>query len=294
MAASWEGPWGQDLYDALEGKTDLHRVLGDTPALFVKTNFGRSIRLFSSTYHNTTLFGIGATAETAFGCEFSYLLRLNNESLRLVADEFATLNDPGILSIGIQIREGDQVMKSPLKPSNNQISTDDNRRRFLDCADTIERQLENIYEGKRQIMWYLVSDSIETRREMKNAIGDKIIVNIRDETMHSRHYALKLSGQGGKGATDQGAMDATTNQEVIGALRLAAAENWLFALTDYQVFSGWSGYARIAAARSTRTGTAFQMEGYYRDGEFRIRDKNCSLNHSDDIVQILATSGAGL
>lgn len=220
---------GRDLYDALEGKRDLHRVLGDTPALFVKTNFGRSIRLFSSTYHNTTLFGVGVTPQTAFGCAFSYLLRLNNESLRLVADEFASLNDPDILGIGIQIREGDQVMKSPLKPSHYQITTDDNRRRFLDCAGRIERQVANIYKGKRQIMWYLLSDSIKTRREMKNAIGDRIIVNIRD---------------------------------------------------DY--------------ARSTRTGTAFQIEGYYHDGEFRIRDKICSLNHTDDLVHILAKFGAGI
>jgi hypothetical protein len=276
---------GRDLLDALEGKKDLHTVLGDTPAIYVKSNYGRSIRLLSSSYHKKTLSDLGITPQTIFGCAFDYLLQLNQESLALVGHDFAILRDPGLLSIGVQIREGDQVMKDPLEPSGYQITLDDTRMRFVDCADTIENHLAIISQGTRQIIWYLISDSIETRKKVKGLLGDKILVNLRDEIIHSRQYALKRSGLKG---TDE------TEQEVLGALRWAAAENWLFALTDYQVFSGWSGYARIAAARSMRARSAFQLQGYTKNGEFRIRDKNCSLACSDDLVEILSRSGAGI
>jgi hypothetical protein len=278
---------GRNLYDALDGKMDLNTALGEVPVIFVRTNVGHTVKLLSSIYHGPELHKMGISSRTAFGCAFDYLIQINNESRRLVAEDFSKITSPEVLSIGIQIREGDQTMKNALKSSAYQITTHENRKYFLDCASLIEHQLINELDkwNHKRILWYLVTDSISSRKELKQLIGDKLIVNVRHEIAHSRHYSLKLSGEHGKSTSEQGIVEATTNEEVIEAFRLAAAENWLLSLTNFKVISGWSGYGRIASAQSMMTGTTFSIRGSPQGGKLNIQDRNCSLNQSDDILK---------
>ncbi|GFR42881.1 hypothetical protein Agub_g3873 [Astrephomene gubernaculifera] len=80
------------------------------------------------------------------------------------------------------------------------------------------------------VRWFLVSDSGVVRRHAAARYGDKVIVHLKTNPRHVSH----------------------TGQVDMHGSRLAAAEHWLFGMSDYQVISYWSGYGRTAALRSLR------------------------------------------
>lgn len=103
---------------------------------------------------------------------------------------------------------------------------------YFSCAEDIEN-FANIYD--LPTVWYFLSDSKKHRELAQQLHSDKVLTNVIVAVEHSAKE--KWSGP----------TSSVVSKE---AFQNAAMEWWLFGLSDFFVYSKFSGYGRTAAMRS--------------------------------------------
>jgi hypothetical protein len=166
--------------------------------------------------------------------------RLVVQTMAGFAKEYHTLENQQALKIGIQIRLGDASFASQHAPvSNFQMLV---WEKFSTCAEQI--QLLRSVPGQ-DVVWYIISDSLQVRRYASSVHGDKILAPISTINHVSANQTLDHS---------------------VKSLETVVAEHWLFGMTDYQIITTRSGLGRSAALRTMKSGTIYSLEPHILDG----------------------------
>lgn len=153
--------------------TQLPKGYSDTEELYVTGNRGFAWKLLGNKFHGGTLRNKGFRKETIFKCVFDFLYQLrdiscNDNCMRLKQSILAS-KAAGSIVIGIQIRLGDSVLV------NNQLSGGNNQAALTNflCATTIGQQLRTT---GRKVIYFFISDSLLLRQNMKEIMGDDLLV----------------------------------------------------------------------------------------------------------------------
>lgn len=231
---SSRGEWGPVLGTFDNG--NLQRLGADKEVVFITTNRGMSVRLFGNEVHGPKLRSMGLTPETAFGCAVNFLFEPVAEVMDAIKAEAMLLRRPGVFSIGMHARIGDQVMlggdgvpSSKIEDFTLQtLPVSD----WFKCAEQVEQQF---FEG-HDVLWLFVSDSAKLRELVKERYGTKVIVPNASKIEHT-----------------------FTAQTSVDGFRSAVAEHWLFGMTTAHVITYISGYGRTAAYRGMRDGRIFTI-----------------------------------
>ncbi len=117
------------------------------------------------------------------------------------------------MKIGIQVRLGDGYLRGGVFEEQKHAEASLLAvQHFFECAE----QLQSAFRQPGQdVVWLLISDSLDIRSLSKTAYGDKLLVKL-DEPSH-------VAGM--------------TGHEQNQAMIAAAGEHWLFGLADYHVIS---------------------------------------------------------
>jgi len=207
----------------------LRDISSETVVQF-SSNRGVTFRMFDNPFFKRTLFDMGLSPDTAFGCAFNFLFQPNLEMLnRLFFEELKYLQDPFLTKIGIQIRVGDWQLLNPslqnsAVPENALGGKVGDIECFFRCAEQIERERS----PHNRTVWFFISDSMVVRKIAKQRYGAKLITKLDGIIEHVQ--------------------DGNKNGDL--GFAYAAAELWLFGLTDYQVISSTSSFGRVGALRS--------------------------------------------
>ncbi|KAG2483130.1 hypothetical protein HYH03_017976 [Edaphochlamys debaryana] len=191
--------------------------------LYYSSNYGVSVSLFHNAMHQRQLYALGLRPSTAFGCALNMMFFPKPETFAVVLEEMnQLLLEP--LVIGVQIRTNDDHMGGRDLPDD----AINGYKIMLDCAASFEQHLGR---GPLNAKFFVVSDSaIVRQRAMEQWYPGKVIVYLRTKPVH-----INNSGK-----------------DDLHGSRLAAAEHWLFGMTDFQIVHWWSGYGRTAAMRGMR------------------------------------------
>lgn len=200
-------------------------------------NVGVINTLFNNPQYKSQLYRMGLRPETAYGCALEYLFAPSLAIKQHFHDEILTMTGDA-MKIGIQIRLGDSYLKGGVfEEQKHAEATIETIRHFFECADQL---VATFRQPGQQIVWLLLSDSLDIRSLTKSTYGDRVLVKL-DEPSH-------VAGMSGN--EQQQAMIA------------AAGEHWLFGLADYHVISSIGGFGRSAALRSQGWDTIYELDVY--------------------------------
>ncbi len=122
---------------------------------------------------------LGLSRDTAFACLFDYMYRPTREVLDMFSGELATLLDPSVFKIGIQIRVGDwQLVDSYLFKPQAYPSLFDH---YFDCAAEIQAELA---APGQHVVWFTLTDIPVLRQGLAARHGARILVNTHVEVEH--------------------------------------------------------------------------------------------------------------
>ncbi|KAG2445563.1 hypothetical protein HXX76_000176 [Chlamydomonas incerta] len=229
---------------------NLSAVYPTANYLYVSGNRGTSVGLFQNAYHQRALRAMGLRASTAFGCAVNYLLFPRPETLEVIKEEMdQVLAAPMVF--GVQIRTDDKHMAGQDLAESYAAQY----RYMFECAESMERAIGILPGGPIAPKWFLVSDSVVVRQQAQIWYPNKTIVYMRSKP---RHVSDSATGD-------------------MHGSRLAAAEHWVFGMTDYQVIHWWSGYGRTAAMRAMREMGVHALEA---------KKDDCSIENSQDVWQL--------
>eukprot|EP00271_Cylindrocystis_brebissonii_P005362 TRINITY_DN17373_c0_g1_i1.p1 TRINITY_DN17373_c0_g1~~TRINITY_DN17373_c0_g1_i1.p1 ORF type:complete len:502 (-),score=81.35 TRINITY_DN17373_c0_g1_i1:458-1963(-) len=213
---------------------------GQQETVFLASNRGRTYVLFENPNHGEQLRAWGLTPETAFACAFNFLFRPNQAVVHHVEKEMQRLSKPNTLLIGVNVRVGDRVFSDDSGTPLSEATA------YLECAKQVEETRRA--EGQ-EVVWYFISDSLTLRKKVNEEIGEKLLVNIEQKTIHPN---CAFYGPGacedeakakGKGGEDVSLALTPAAAGLIGA----AAQLLAFSQTRYQVITQQSGFGRIGA-----------------------------------------------
>lgn len=200
-------------------------------------NAGLVVPLFDNPVYKQQLFKMGLRPETAYGCMYAFLFEILPGAREMLAREIAAMENPNHIKIGIQIRTGDDTMINQVldDPSSNEaeIALSPHAASFQ-CAEAVEAQVLAASSIPREVIWYLLSDSVRLRKSAIIKYGRKVLTNL-DGVKDLKHIR---KDRGGGGAA---------------AMMYAAGEHWLYSLADYHIF-GNGGFGRSAAVASMKWG----------------------------------------
>lgn len=146
------------------------------------------------------------------------------------------LSDHSVLKIGIQIRVGDRTLAKGRRDFTGLVQYD----AFFDCAAQLEANRRA--SPKQRVLYYMISDSVRLRKLASAALGPKLVTSLDVPVQHSRkEYRLTEDGMRRGFAS-------------------AAAEMWLFSLTDYQIITLHSGFGRLGAYMSGRFHQVYDID----------------------------------
>lgn len=202
----------------------------EVPYVFFASNRGNSLRLFDNPFHTNQLERMGLRPDLSFFCAFQYLFKPNAAVTELAKPSMEVLADPDILKIGIAIRTGDWTA---FKGDDNvSLAT---YSAFFDCAREIE--LSRQVPGQK-VVWYLISDSLQLRKQAKEKFGAKLLTDT--STKHS-HIDCNWIG------------NSTCNEAILNqALQRAVADVVTFSQVDYHVIQLGSGFGKLGAMLSPK------------------------------------------
>lgn len=153
-------------------------IFGPTPTILFESNRGNVYHLIKDSNHSTFFENIGIHPLFGAYCAFHFLFRPRPEVLALAYPYSKHLASKHAIKIGIQIRTGDQAFSEHL----HGLQDSPYYRNFFECASFLEQVHGN--HGKRQVIWYLMSDSIKLRRDAKEKYGDKLITDVSQPALH--------------------------------------------------------------------------------------------------------------
>lgn len=191
--------------------------------------------LFNNPLYKTQLYKMGLRPETAYGCALEYLFTPSLAVKEHFHDEIITMTGDS-MKIGIQVRLGDSYLKGGQKQKHAEASMEAVQH-FFECAEQLQAAFRQPWQ---QVVWLLISDSLDIRALSKTTYGDKVLVKL-DEPSH-------VAGMSG--------------DEQKQAMIAAAGEHWLFGLADYHVISSIGGFGRSAALRSQTWHTVYKLDVY--------------------------------
>ena len=153
---------------------------------------GNIYHMFQNPNHRQQLNDMGLRPDTAFGCLLNFVLRPVPAVFAENAALHARLTDPAPLKIGIQIRAGDRVWRAGGSGSGGPRIAD--YHAFFKCAADLEAAFA--LPGQ-QVVWYLVSDSVELRQAAVAEYGSKLVTTINQNIQHVIKGWHGFSGSGG-------------------------------------------------------------------------------------------------
>lgn len=167
------------------------------------------------------------TPQITFGCLFDFIFQPKPQIFLPIYQEFMKLTDPTlsykrILTISIHLRAGDDILENKARYDLSMFNM------LFHCAAQIEKFV--MKEGKySKALWYVISDNQEFRQMALDRYGSqKIITPINSTLVHSSHAFYNESHLHGQ--------DVYHNTSLLSnGLQTAAAEWWLYGLTDYHV-----------------------------------------------------------
>jgi hypothetical protein len=146
------------------------------------------------------------------------------------------LSDNSVLKIGIQIRVGDRTLVKGRRDFTPLAQYD----AFFDCAAQLEASRRA--SPRQRVLYYLISDSVRLRKLAVAALGPKLVTSLDVPVQHSRkEYDLSEEG-------------------LRRGFESAAAEMWLFSLTNYQIITLHSGFGRLGAYMSGRFHQVYDID----------------------------------
>jgi hypothetical protein len=191
------------------------------------------MRLFDNPHYTSQLQSMGLDRLQAFSCIFHFLLQPKPEIFRIVSALFHNMTDPAnhrVLKIGIQIRTGDHTLA--MEEQNHTLPHNlDAYSKHFRCAQQIEAFA--LQQGNySHAVWYLVSDSLALRRAAVKSYGaHKVWTHLSSTIEHSSKEQSEFNQQ----------------RVTLSGFKLAAAEWYMFSMTDFQVITKQSGFGRSAA-----------------------------------------------
>jgi hypothetical protein len=193
--------------------------------------------LFNNPIYKVQLYKMGLRPETAYGCALEYLFTPSLSVKEHFRDEIITMTGDS-MKIGIQVRLGDGYLRGGVFEEQKHAEASLLAvQHFFECAE----QLQSAFRQPGQdVVWLLISDSLDIRSLSKTAYGDKLLVKL-DEPSH-------VAGM--------------TGHEQNQAMIAAAGEHWLFGLADYHVISSIGGFGRSAALRAQTWNTVYKLDVY--------------------------------
>lgn len=239
---------GRDLKELYE-TTNINETLTKNEQVFISSNHGISIKLFSNSIYAEKLKSFGFTKDNIFGCSIQYLFKPKMEIFQPIQTELQLVSsniEANNLVIGIQIRVGDRTWESN---RNQQDHYGDEGilqkfHRFFDCATAIESLVGNEFNQSLHPVWLLNTDSKRLRHEAKEKWGDKIISSLSAKVEHS-------------------AKEFCHTEECHVSFKgfsTSMAEWWIFGYAHYFVVSEESGFGKTSAMRSLRPSSIFDPE----------------------------------
>ena len=243
------GPRPLEELEQIFRYSDLNATGRNCSSVRWTMNHGQLNQLFSNPYHRERLLLWGFHPETAFGCAFNFLFSATDEVLNMLPAAYNALQDETALIIGIQIRVGDHSFgqgRDCKSDIDNFWPTGHSIDEYYNCASQIEEHKR--LTAKQRVIWFVISDCFGVRVDAKEKYGDKVMTNLQMLPTH---------------LLDPGSDDGA-------AFLLPFAENWLFGMTQFQVFTQNSQFGRLAALRS------LQWRSMYT-----IHEKNriCGVEH---------------
>ena len=207
-------------------------AMGEDEAVTIFSNAGILHRLFEiSGFRKQMEEELGVSLENAFGCaldflfwpknEFHYTLK-NEEGLRRTIFE-------GRPVIGLHLRSGDAVYKTGTGVVNDVSGVNQTFHEAIACVEEIQKHVM-VQHGIPAVLLVL-SDDMLVRRSMEEFFPNYVV---------AYNDALKPEHTGpfqGFGVTTQ-------------ELQTAAAEFWMFGVSDYRITWRFSGFGRAAAVRT--------------------------------------------
>ncbi|MEW5300215.1 MAG: hypothetical protein WDW36_003161 [Sanguina aurantia] len=186
-----------------------------------RINSGAVMLAFDNPAVHCKLVQMGLNRENLFPCLFDFLFRPTPSTLNLYPTELQVLQDPDIVKIGIQIREGDSVFQRAVSapvfsPHSKSLSYFE---MYFECAMQLEQQY--YARGAKKVVWYLVSDSVDIRRLAVEQYGaDRVLTNLGHALDHT---LLPYSTA------------PATKAHFQKTAAIAAGEMWLFSLADAHI-----------------------------------------------------------
>lgn len=146
-----------------------------------------------------------------------------------------------LLSIGIQVRFGDDVIKQDWR-GVTASQTVSRAGAYFNCASQLEHKFKT---PGQKVVWYLNSDSRELRRAAKEVYGNKLLTDTESSSVHS----------------DCSFMDPSTcnKRSMDLAMQHAIGSMLTFSLTDFQVITHGSGFGRIPAWMTGKWNNLYDM-----------------------------------
>jgi hypothetical protein len=111
---------------------------------------------------------------------------------------------------------------------------------FFDCAAQLEAGRRA--SPQQPVLYYLISDSVRLRQLAAAALGPKLVTSLDVPVQHSR--------------MQESMRDALARR----GFQSAAAEMWLFSLTNYQIITLHSGFGRLGAYMSGRFHQVYDID----------------------------------
>ena len=117
---------------------------GNAETVFLGTNRGRVVKLFSNPHHSKQLYDMGLRPDTIFACGYRYLFEPNKAVKSLFQQYMDNLQaSPAALRIGINIRAGDAVF------SGFKVGPDV-AKNYISCALEVEESRKG---ANQSVVW---------------------------------------------------------------------------------------------------------------------------------------------
>ena len=202
----------------------------DKDIVFITTNRATSVRLFENPYHGQQLRKIGLTPETAFGCAIHFLFKPLPEVVKLLIPTMHLLAQRP--SIGIHLRVGDHAFQE------SHVAQVEEFANYFDCAKEVEQAF---FVKAEDVVWLLLSDSKDLRRQASEFYGDKVHILSTDNVEHS--YGMQVDAP----------------RASLDSFRAAVSEHWVMGFTDVHIVDKDSGFGLTAAMRTYETNHIFVL-----------------------------------
>ena len=206
--------------------------MGEDEAVTIFSNAGILHHLFEIPGFRTQMEEeLGVSLENAFGCALDFLFWPKNEfhyTLKNEEDLRRTISE-GRPVIGLHLRSGDTVFKTGTGVVNDLSGVNRTFHGAIACVEEIQKRV--IVQHGAPAVLLVLSDDMLVRRSMAE-IFSNYVVAYNDVLKPEHSGPFQASG-----VTVQG-------------LQTAAAEFWMFGVSDYQITWRYSGFGRAAAVRT--------------------------------------------